>query len=254
MRTRWTTTALCAAIAALLLAPAGPARAQAPGSAGLLGIGVDVSVQGGPVASVADVGTPVGIQGLQGFRVELDPGWAVGGGLELPVSGNFAARGDLMVSPGAELSTGSITCPVGGGTTEPEHCGARSGGSFWAATGGVVYRTEPDPGTPGGFVHVGAGVKRYDFSREPTILGLEGDSLAAGPCAAGDAVCETHLDFAGGHTDVTGRIGAGLSVRAAGLRLSGEISDFVSIFTPAGDRERTVQHEIYFTVRVARRL
>lgn len=247
--------AASAVLLALALAPP-PTAAQAPDDEGLLGLGIHVAALGGPAGALSELGTTQ-VSQSQAFRSELDPGWAVGGAVEVPVSGAFSLRGDARFMPGAEMLTQSLTCPVGGITSEPDHCAARSQGSLWAATGGVVYRTESTPRMPSAFFHVGAGVKRYDFSTEPEIEGLGGEVLYTGECLTGDRVCEVHVlnGFAGEQTDVTGRLGFGLSMTVGGVRLAGELADYVSVFAPtARPNQRKIQHELFLTFEVAPKL
>lgn len=250
------TAAASAALLAFSLA-ASPAPAQSPDRGGLLGLGIRASALGGPAGTMADLGTTQGVTQTQAFRTELESGWAVGGALEVPVIGRFSVRGDARAAPGTEMLTQSLTCPVGGLTSEPNHCAARSDGSFWTATGGVVYRTRSPPGMPSAFVHAGAGVKRYDFSTEPTIEGLGGEEVYSGECPTGDRVCEVHVlnGFAGEHTDLTGRLGFGLSTTVGGVRLAGELSDYVSVFAPTNrPSSRKLQHELFLVFEVAPRL
>ena len=227
-----------------------PASAQGPAGEGFLGLGIHVSAFGGPATALANLGTTRSVAGDQAFTTELDPGWAVGGAVEVPVGGAFSVRADARAMPGAEMFTESLT-------SEPEHCAARSQGTLWAATGGVVYETVTTRGTPSAFIHAGAGVKRYDFSTAPTVERLGGEPAYTGECVLGDSVCEVHVDdgFAGEHTDVTGRVGFGVSMSVGGVRLAGELADYVSIFAP-GDRpgQQELQHELFLTLEVAPRL
>lgn len=238
------------------LGSADSARAQTSGRAGLLGIGVDVSVTGGTMASLAELGSVVGATRSQAFRTELEASPTVGVTVEVPVAGRISVRADGRLSPGAEMVTRSLTCPVGGVTSAPDHCAARSGGDFWMTTGDLVYRTATSPGLPGAFFRVGAGVKRYDVSTTPTIEGLGGEELTSGSCAAGDRVCEVHVDrgFAGEHTDATGVVGFGLSVTTGAVRISGELSDYVSVFAPSNGTSRTLQHELLLTLELGPKL
>lgn len=247
--------AASAALLALALA-APPTAAQTPDRDGPLGLGIRVSALGGPASSLAHLGTTQSSQ-AQAFRSELDPGWAVGGAVEVPLMGAISVRGDARYLPGAEMVTQSLTCPVGGFTSEPEHCGARSQGSFWTATGGLVYRTGSTPGMPAAFFHAGAGVKSYDFSIEPAIEGLGGEVVYTGECLTGDRVCEVHVlnGFAGEQADVTGRFGFGLSMTVGGVHLSGELADYVSVFAPTNrPSQQKLQHELFLTFEVAPRL
>lgn len=234
-----------------------PASAQGPGGEGLLGLGIHVSALGGPATALADLGTIRSAAGNQAFTTELNPGWAIGGAVEVPVGRSFSVRADARATPGAEMFTESLTCPVGGATSEPQHCAARSQGTLWTATGGVVYETVTTPGTPSAFIHAGVGVKRYDFSTAPTVERLGGEPAYTGECVLGDSVCEVHVDdgFAGEHTDVTGRVGFGVSMSVGGVRLAGELADYVSVFAPA-DRpgQQELQHELFLTLEVAPRL
>lgn len=232
------------------------ASAQTPDREGLAGLGIRVSALGGPASALTDLGTTQPDQS-QAFRSDLEPGWAVGGAVEVPLTRAFSVRGDARFAPGSEMLTQSLTCPVGGLTSEPEHCAARSDGSYWTATGGIVYRTEMRPGMPQAFFHAGGGVKRYDFSTEPAMEGLGGDVVYTGECPTGDRVCEVHVrrGFAGEHTDVTGRFGFGLSMGVGGVLLSGELADYVSIFAPANrPGDRTIQHDLFLVLEVAREL
>lgn len=246
-----------AATSAVLLAlalAATPASAQTPYGGGLLGLGIRVSALGGSASALTDLGSTQGPSQSQAFRSELKPGWAVGGAVEVPVTGSISVRGDARFAPGTEMVTQSLTCPVGGFTSEPDHCAARSDGSFWTATGGLVYRTEDAPGLPSAFFHLGAGVKRYDFSTEPAIEGLGGEVVRSGECLTADRVCEVHVlnGFAGEHTDVTGRFGFGLSMSVGGVRLAGELADYVSIFAPTNrPGQEKLQHELFLTLEVA---
>lgn len=247
------TAAASAVLLALVLASPPAAPAQVADRGGLLGLGVRVAAFAGPAGSLADLGNLAGIDRTQAFRTELKTGWAAGGAVEVPVFGAFSLRGDARFAPGAEMLTESLTCPVGGVTSQPDHCAARSDGSFWTATGGLVYRTRTTPGMPSAFFHAGAGVKRYDFSTSPTMEGLGGEELYSGECLTGDRVCDVHVGdgYAGEHTDVTGRVGIGLSLDVGGVRLAGELSDYVSIFAPRVTNDRTLQHELFLTFEVA---
>lgn len=57
--------------------------------------------------------------------------------------------------------------------------------------------------------------------------------------------------YAGEHTDVTGRVGIGLSRDVGGVRLTGELYDYVSIFAPGVTNDRTLQNELFLTFEVA---
>ncbi|MFB6241163.1 MAG: hypothetical protein ABEJ46_06370, partial [Gemmatimonadota bacterium] len=109
-------------------------------------------------------------------------GLGVGGSLTVPLPGRFELRGGARFAPGVELLTRSLTCPVSGLTSRPDHCAARSEGSFWLGTVDGVYRTEASPGMPEAFLRLGAGVKSYDFSERPTMEGLGGEELSSGEC------------------------------------------------------------------------
>lgn len=255
MRSRF---AVAASAVVLGLALGGsPASAQTPDEEGLLGLGIRVSALVGQTTALADLGTTRSAAGEQAFTTELESGWTVGGAVEVPLAGAFSVRADARAIPGAEMFTESLTCPVGGITSEPRHCAARSQGTLWTATGGVVYETVTTPGTPSAFIHAGAGVKRYDFSTMPTVEILGGEAAYTGECVSGDRVCEVHVDegFAGEHTDVTGRIGFGLSTSVAGVRLAGELADYVSIFAPRNrPGQKELQHELFLIFEVAPRL
>lgn len=246
-----------AAVLALLAAVATPtpSPAQEGGRDRLLGLGVDVGVNGGALVSLADVGNVLGAGRAQAFRTELETGMGFGGSLTVPLPGRFEARAGARFSPATEMVTQSLTCPVSGLTSRPDHCAARSEGSFWVGTVDALYRTASSPRMPSAFFRLGAGVKSYDFSKRPTMEGLGGESVSRGECATGDRVCEVHVrNFAGEHTDPTAVLGFGLSISAGPVRLSGELADYVSIFTPAAAASQALQHEVFLTVGVAPRL
>lgn len=245
------------AVAALLvllgaLASPRPSPAQEQGGERLLGLGVDVQLSAGALSSLAEVGNILGSGRTQAFRSEMQTGWGLGGSLTVPLPGRFALQGGARFAPGVELLTRSLTCPVGGLTSRPDHCAARSEGSFWVGTVDGVYRTEASPGMPEAFFRLGAGVKSYDFSERPAMEGLGGEELSSGQCASGDRVCQVHVrNFAGQHTDPTAVLGFGLSLSAGPVRLSGELADYVSVFTPDGNASRKLQHEVFLTIGVA---
>lgn len=250
---RFRTTAV-AAFLVLLAVVAWPrsSAAQATGGERLLGLGVDVGMSAGALSSLAEVGNVLGSGRTQAFRSEMETGWGVGGSLTVPLPGRFEVRGGARFAPGVELVTRSLTCPVGGLTSRPEHCAARSEGSFWVGTVDGIYRTEASPGMPEAFVRLGGGIKSYDFSARPSMEGLGGEELSSGECATGDRVCQVHVrNFTGEHTDPAVVLGLGLSISAGPVRLSGELADYVSIFTPGGNAAEKLQHEVFLTVGVA---
>lgn len=254
MTSRHTAAASAVLLALSVAVPRAPA--QTPDREGLLGLGIRVSALGGPASSLTELGTTQPSQS-QALRSELLLGWSAGGAVEVPVTGVFSVRGDARFAPGSEMLTQSLTCPVGGLTSEPEHCAARSDGTYWTATAGMVYRTEMRPGMPSAFFHAGGGIKRYDFSTEPAIEGLGGDVVYTGECPTGDRVCEVHVlnGFAGEHTDVTGRFGFGLSMAVGGVLLSGELADYMSVFAPANrPSEQKIQHDLFLVLEVAPKL
>lgn len=251
MRSRTTAVAALLVLLAALAYPR-PSPAQERGGQRLLGLGVDVQVTAGAVSSLAEIGDIVGSARAQAFRSQMETGLGLGGALTVPLPGPFSLRGGARFAPGVELVTSSLTCPVGGVTSRPDHCAARSEGSFWVGTVDGVYRTEASSGMPEAFVRLGAGVKSYDFSERPVMQGLDGEELSSGDCAGGDRVCQVHVrNFAGENTDPTAVLGFGLSLPAGPVRLSGELADYVSVFTPDGNASRKMQHEVFLTIGVA---
>lgn len=212
------------ALGILVAALPAPASAQVSGAS--------LHAKAGVTGAVGEVGRNLAGDPSASTETELDPGYAVGGGLELPVAGSrFAVRGEVMASPDASMVTERFLCAGTSRDPYSDTCRARSTGTVLTGVADLVYRTDVGSSGPYAYFALGGGFQRLDFSREPSMEEAGGQEVHSGSCRPGDPVCDRHVDaYAGTRTQAAGRVAAGLGVQLPGVRLFGEVSDVVSVF------------------------
>lgn len=212
------------ALGILVAAHPAPASAQAPD--------VRLHAKAGVTGAVGEVGRNLTGVPSASTETDVEPGSAVGGGVELSLPGTrFAVRGEVLASPGASMVTERFLCAGTSPDPHPDTCRARSTGTVLTGVADLVYRTDVGEGGPYAYFALGGGFQRLDFSREPSMEEAGGGEVHSGSCRAGDLVCDRHVGaYAGARTQAAGRVSAGLGVQLPGVRLFGEISDVVSVF------------------------
>lgn len=158
---------------------------------------------------------------------------------ELPDVGDAVefGRREASLAYGAALEFGPVRLAVLHGSdgdvpvsgVDCVDCSARS--TVTAATAALVVRPLPQMGLFQPFVLLGAGVKRYDFTRE----NLESEGAEAVLSDANDA---------------TGHFGLGFEFDLGGLSALVELQDLVSNFDAEGV-DSGFQHDMFLTVGLA---
>lgn len=227
---------------AALLSPVAGATAQTSGAGVYLG--------GGPAGLLGSLGRNLGATAGESTESEMSTGFVVAGGLAagLPLP-RLSVRGDLRYAPDADVTVERFACaaPADGG--QSPSCRARSGGSYLSAGADLVYTTRGLRGGPRGFVALGAGLKRYDFSERPTVESVAGRELYAGSCRPDDLPCRVLVEgYAEGRAHLAGRIGVGLTIDVGALRMFGEMSDHVSTFREGVGGTERLQHDLALVV------
>lgn len=160
----------------------------------------------------------------EAIEIEKESTLAFGLAVEFGNADATSLRVNVLHATDSEVPVADVGCE--------EDC-ARS--SLTAATAAVVLRPLPNLILVRPYLLAGAGLKRYDFSRDD----LEDEGLRA---------------VLNDQNQLTGHLGVGAEVGLGLVRLTAEVSDLISDFetddVPENEQESKLQHDFFLTLGV----